>query len=146
MNKLVILTLAIAALVIVGCSSLSNTSSSIAAGTACGRTLATLYTGYKSTGKIDMTNSNTLLQVIELGTYTKALVANRSNEAYKKTFAEGLVLGSSGLILDNNSMSTVNSLLALSGLTKVKKTSSVDSKTAEDISKNLGGLLKNLKN
>lgn len=145
MNKLVILALAIAALAIVACSSLSNTSNSIAAGTACGRTLANLYTGYKSTGKIDMTNSNTLLQVVELGTYTKALVANKNNEAYKKTFAEGLVLGSSGLILDNNSMSIVNSLLSLSGLTQIKKSSSVDSKTASEISTNLGGMLKNLK-
>jgi hypothetical protein len=145
MNKLVILGLAIATLAIVACSSLSNTSNSTAAGTACGKTLANLYTGYKSAGKVDMTNSNTLLQVIELGTYTQALVANKNNAAYKKTFAEGLVLGSAGLILDNNSMSTVNSLLSLTGLTQIKKSSSIDSKTASDISNNLGGMLKNLK-
>jgi hypothetical protein len=145
MKKLAILALVIATFAIVACSSLSNASNSTTAGTSCGKTLANLYTGYKSTGKIDMTNSNTLLQVIELGTYTEALVANKNNEAYKKSFAQGLVLGSSGLILDNNSMSTVNSLISLTGLTQVKKSSTVDSKTASNISTNLGGLLKNLK-
>ncbi len=130
---------------LVACTSLSNSNSTAAsttAGTACGKTLSNLYAHYKATGKIDMTNTNTLLQVVELGSYTQGLIANKNDAAYKNAFATGLILGSAGLVNGGNSTSTVNSLISIPSLGGMKSSTSPNSTTANDVASNLTTLLK----
>jgi len=149
MKKTGILALLIAVFSFMSCSTVSTIASSDAAATAagvsCGKTLASLYSQYKSTGKINMANSNTLLKVVELATYTKTLRDNKNNATFKKAFAAGLVSGSSGLVLNSNSMSTVSSLLSLSGLSNITSSTSATSTVAVNVATGLANLFKVLK-
>ena len=142
MKKFGIIALFIAAISFASCKSIStaSTSSSAAknAGVGCGKVLSSLYTSYKSTGKVDLTNSTTLLNVVGLATYYKGLNAHRNDAAYKTAFAAGLVTGSNGVITAANSISTVNSLLSLTGLNTI--TSSTVS-TANDAISVAAGLV-----
>ena len=129
-NKITILVITV--LFIASCSSLSNIATSNAAatnaGSACGKVLLNLYTQYKSTGKVDMTNSTTLLNVVDLATYYKTLKAHGNDAAYKTAFAAGLVTGSNGVITASNSLSVVNKLLSIGGLNTIS-TSTVGTAT-----------------
>ncbi len=149
MKKIGISVLLFALFSLMSCSTVSTITSSDAAATAagvsCGKTLASLYSQYKSTGKINMTSSNTLLKVVELATYTKALRDNKNNATYKKAFAAGLVTGSSGLVINTNSMSTVNSLLSLTGLNSITSSTSATSTAAVNVATGLVNLFKVLK-
>jgi hypothetical protein len=149
MKKLGILTLFIAAIAFVACSTVTNLSNSNsaakAAGTGCGNVLGNLLTQYKANGKkIDMTNTTTLLNVIELGTYYSTLKANQSDPNYKKEFAAGLVLGSNGLISNSKSLQVVNSLLTMNSLGDVSSSTTGTSSTAVNVAAALTGLLVNM--
>jgi hypothetical protein len=123
----------------------TNNSAATSAGTSCGKVLSTLYTQYKSTGKVDMTNSNTLLNVVELATYYTTLKANRSNAAYTKAFAVGMVSGSNGLVTNLNSTSVINALLAITGLSGITTNTSGVSTAAISVANGLINLFKILK-
>jgi len=151
MKKIGIIALYFSAFLIVSCSSTTNTSSSsnnnsaaTQAGTNCGRVLAGLYTQYKSAGKVDLANSTTLLNVVELCTYCNALKDHKSDATYKTAFASGLVSGSNGLITNSNSLSILNSLLSLSGYNITSSTPST-SNEAINVALGLINLFKNLK-
>lgn len=123
MKKISIIALFIAAISFASCKSIStvSTANSVAtsAGVNCGKVLASLNSTYKSTGKLDLTNTTTLLNVVELASYYKALEAHRTDAAYKTAFATGLVTGSNGAITAASSINVVNSLLNLAGLNKI---------------------------
>lgn len=149
MKRIGIITLLAAALSIASCTAVSNITSSnpaaTAAGTACGKVLSTLYTQYKSTGKVNIGSVSTIGSIVELGTYVAALKNNQSIAGYKSAFAAGLVAGSSGLVTPANSMTTVNSLLSITGLSGISSTVSSTSATATNIATGLTNLFNTFK-
>lgn len=149
MKKIGFIALLVGAIFIASCSSISNIASSnpaaTAAGTGAGKALSTLYSQYKSTGKINMGSASTIGTVVELGTYVAALKNNQSVSGYKSAFAAGLVTGSSGLVTTANSMATVNSLLGITGLSGISSTISGTSATATNVANGLITLFKTFK-
>ena len=137
MKKIKIIALLFTVLAYVSCGTVSNVpnnnnnSAATEAGKGCGTVLANLHSIYKSTGKLEISNSATLLGLVELGTYYSALKSHSSDANYKSAFAAGLVTGSTGLIASNTSLATVGSLLSLSGLSNI--TSSTPSTSTEAI-------------
>jgi hypothetical protein len=108
------------ALFFASCGSVTNVSTSNQsasnAGINCGKVLASLYSQYKATGKLDMTNSTNFMNVVSLATYYKTLKAHANDASYKTSFAAGMVTGSNGTITAANSLTIVNKLLSMSGL------------------------------
>lgn len=149
MKKIGFISLLVGAIFIASCSSISNVASSnpaaTAAGTGAGKALSTLYSQYKSTGKINMGSASTIGTVVELGTYVAALKSNQSVSGYKSAFAAGLVTGSTGLVTSVNSMATVNSLLGIAGLSGISSTVSSTSSTATNVANGLITLFKTFK-
>lgn len=149
MKKIGFITLLIAAIFIASCSSISNVASSnpaaTAAGTGAGKVLSTLYSQYKSTGKVNMGSASTIGSIVELGTYVAALKNSQGVSGYKTAFATGLVSGSTGLVTNGNSMSTVNSLLGIAGLSGISSTISSTSTTATNVATGLTNLFNTFK-
>jgi hypothetical protein len=151
MKKISIITLFISTLLFTSCnsiaglansSSVSSSATAITAGATCGNLLKTLYTQYKSTGKVDLTSSSNLVNAMQLGTYCNTLKNNKNNSAYLSTFAQGLVSGSGGLISTGKSMSTVSSLLSLPMLSAMK--SSVSGSSTSGVASALTTLFSSL--
>lgn len=134
------------------CTSVSNltatpsSSAGTEAGATCGQVLKSLYTQYKSMGKVDMKNTNTLLNVTQLSTYYNTLKNNKSNTGYLYSFAKGLVTGSSGIIGTGNSMTTLNSLLSLSSLSNVSSSKPISPSTSSSIEAGLTNLFNSWRN
>jgi hypothetical protein len=149
MKKIGFITLLVAALAIMSCSTVSNIASSnptaTAAGTGAGKALSTLYSQYKSTGKVNMGSASTIGSIVELGTYVAALKNSQGVSGYKAAFATGLVSGSTGLVTSGNSMSTVNSLLGIAGLSGISSTVSSTSATATNVASGLTTLFNTFK-
>jgi hypothetical protein len=149
MKKIGVIVLFFTALFAVSCGTTSNVSTgnsaATQAGKGCGAVLATLHSQYKSTGKIDMSNSTTLLNVVELGTYYTTLNSHKTDAAYKTAFATGLVEGSIGLITNANSLSTLNTLLTLGTLSSITSSTPGTSAVAVNVASGLINLLKSLK-
>ena len=142
MKKSILISLFSMAILYSSCSFISNTTNNTSAtgsGAACGKILAKLYTQYKTSGNIDITNTTTLTNVIELSKYYKALKSHQNDATYKAAFAAGLVTGSNGTISPANSLIVVNKILSMSGLDTIS--SSTASNTIEKI-----GLVKELIN
>jgi len=138
MKKSIVISLFSMVIFFTSCSLVSNTSintTATSAGASCGKILAKLYTQYKASGNIDITNTTTLTNVIELSKYYKALKSHQNDAAYKAAFAAGLVTGSNGII----SLTVVNKILSISGLDTIS--SSTASNTIETI-----GIVKELIN
>ena len=123
----------------------NNNSAATEAGKGCGTVLANLHSIYKSTGKLDISNSATLLGLVELGTYYSALKSHSSDANYKNAFAAGLVTGSTGLIASSISLATVNSLLNLSGLSNITSSTLSTSAEAINVASQLINILKTFK-
>lgn len=142
MKKSILISLFSMAILYSSCSFISNTTNNTSAtgsGASCGKILAKLYTQYKASGNIDITNTTTLTNVIELSKYYKALKSHQNDAAYKAAFAAGLVTGSNGIISPANSLTVVNKILSISGLDTIS--SSTASNTIETI-----GIVKELIN
>lgn len=92
-------------------------------GQAAGAALRSLYTQYKSDGKLDMTNLNNMLNLATLSTNIKGLKGATDKSTFYKDFAKGLISGSNNLVNNNNSsavmtgLSTLVNDVDLSGLT-----------------------------
>jgi len=152
MNKISIIVIIVGTLFFTSCSGVKNvlasntaTTEGTTAGAACGKVLSSLYTQYKSTGKVDVNNATTLLSIGELSTSIGSLKNNMKNTSYLGTFAQGIVSGSNGLVNSNNSMSTVSSLLSLSSLSNITSTTPASSSTATSVASGLTTLFNNLK-
>jgi hypothetical protein len=148
MKKISIIISSFITLLFISCGTTSNVSNGNSAasqaGSSCGQVLASLHSQYKSSGKLDMTNSTTLLNVVELGTYYTALKSHSSDASYKTSFATGLISGSSGLITNSNSSSIINTLMSLSSLGSITKTTPGNAIEAVNAASGLVSLLKNL--
>lgn len=146
MKKTGILLLFAAVLTIVSCGTMSDIASSDTAantsGASCGKLMSEMYSDYKTAGKVDITNSNTLLNVIELGGYYRTLKSHENDSAYKKAFAAGLVTGSNNLITSENAMSVVESLLDLDKLSDITEQTTSTASSAISVANGLVAIFK----
>lgn len=78
------------------------------AGTTAGASLKNLYTTYKQQGKLPMNDLGTLISIAQLVNSCQNL--KNSDATYKKAFGTGLVLGSTGLVTNQNSLSVTSAL------------------------------------
>lgn len=81
-------------------------------GLKAGAALLSLYTQYKSTGKLDLTNANNLNSLLTLASNIKGL----DKLTNKVPFLTGLISGSKDLVNKSNSDTVLTSLTKLSGL------------------------------
>lgn len=113
----------IAAMAMASCSSLSSATSSNtvanASGQACGTAVQGLYSAYKSTGTVDLTNTTNLNNALALATAYTNLKQNKDNTNYRKAFTTGLVASSAGLITQATASGFVDKMLASAGLANV---------------------------
>ena len=79
-------------------------------GETAGKALKDLYKTYKSTGKLDVTDINTLKNITTLINSAKELKSNTNKSAFYKDFANGLIKGSGDLVNQSNSTTVMNSL------------------------------------
>lgn len=99
-------------------------------GQAAGAALKSLYTQYKTDGKLDMSNLTNIMNLATLANNIKGLKGQTNKSAFYKDFAAGLVLGSSNLITSTNSNSVMSGLtnlvnnVDLSGLTSAAASTS----------------------
>ena len=82
-------------------------------GQAAGAALKSLYTQYKTDGKLDMANITNIMNLATLANNVKDLKGQTNKSAFYKDFATGLVSGS------NNLVSSSNSNAVMSGLTNL---------------------------
>ena len=105
MKRLAILFVCAATLVMTSCGMLgagANNTAAQALGQTCGSAVLGLYNSYKSTGTIDLTNSNNLTNALALATCYTQLRQNKDNNNYRNAFTSGLILSSAGLITNQN--------------------------------------------
>ena len=112
--------LSLAAIVVVGfivlgaCNTTSSVGSSSSpaynSGQLFGSSLLSLYSDYKQAGKIDMSNTGTMLQVAQLATSCSVIKQNISNKDFYMSFVEGAVLGSQQNVTQNNASNIINTL------------------------------------
>lgn len=133
MKRIATLILCVAAIsMATSCANLGGAAANSAArlsGQACGAAVQSLYSSYRSTGKLDLTSGNNLNNALALATAYTTLQQNRSDASYRKAFATGLIAASAGLITSANATQFIDRLLAttaLSGLTanKISQTAS----------------------
>ena len=79
-------------------------------GQAAGAALKSLYTQYKSDGKLDMANLSNIMNLATLANNVKDLKGQTNKTAFYKDFATGLVSGSGNLITSANSSSVMSGL------------------------------------
>ena len=112
-----------AAMVMTSCSMMQSAASSNtvanASGRTCGAAVQGLYSAYRNTGKVDLTNANNLNNALALATCYTNLKQNKDDQAYRKAFTSGLIASSAGLITSQNASAFVDKLLASAGLANI---------------------------
>lgn len=120
MKRLSILLLCVATLLATSCSFLNSAASSNtvaqASGQTCGSAMQGLYSSYRSTGRIDLTQGNNLNNALAVATAYTNLKQNKDSESYRRSFINGLIASSAGLITSANATAFVDQLLASAGL------------------------------
>lgn len=81
-------------------------------GNSAGIALLSLYTQYKTTGKIDFSNATTIQNILSLATNIKGLKEQKNTTS----FLSGLISGSKNLVNNNNSATALSALGNLSTL------------------------------
>ena len=123
MKRLGLLLVCFAALAMTSCSLFQSAASSNtvaqASGQACGTAVQGLYSSYKNTGTVDLTNTTNLNNALALATAYTNLKQNKDNQSYRKAFANGLVLSSAGLITQATANGFMDKLLATAGLQNI---------------------------
>ena len=82
-------------------------------GQAAGAALKSLYTQYKSAGKLELTNMNNILSLTTLVQNVKGLKGQSEKSTFYKDFASGLILGSSNLVTEATSSTVMSGLGSL---------------------------------
>lgn len=125
MKRIAILAVCFATLAMTSCGILNSSSNSAAQalGQTCGAAVLGLYQSYKSTGTLNLTPGNNLANALALATCYTQLSQNKDNSSYRKSFANGLILSSAGLITNQNSAAFINALLGTSSLGTVNSNS-----------------------
>lgn len=88
----------------------SNQSTAITAGQSAGTALQALYTQYKADGKYDYTNMQNIMNTVTLIGNCEGLKQNYKEQGYLSDFGKGMIIGSLGLVTQNN-VETVTSNL-----------------------------------
>ena len=88
----------------------SNQSAAITAGQSAGTALQALYTQYKADGKYDYTNLQNIMNTVTLIGNCEGLKQNYKEQGYLSDFGKGMIIGSLGLVTQNN-VETVTSNL-----------------------------------
>ena len=113
----------VATLAMTSCGSLAGSGSSNSAaqlsGQSCGMAVQQLYSSYKATGKVDLTNATNLSNALIVATACTNLRANKDDKNYRKAFTNGLIISSAGLITAANATAFVDQMLNTAGLTNV---------------------------
>lgn len=127
MKRLAILFVCVATLATSSCSLFQSAASSNTAaqalGQTCGAAVLSLYQSYKSTGTLSLTSGDNLTNALALATCYTQLSQNKSNSDYRKSFANGLILSSAGLITNQNASTFINALLGSSAIGNVNSNS-----------------------
>lgn len=127
MKKLGIILVCIATLAMSSCSlfqsAASSNSAAQALGQTCGSAVLGLYQSYKATGTLSLTTGDNLSSALALATCYTQLSQNKDNSDYRKSFANGLILSSAGLITNQNSATFINALLGTPSIGTVTTTS-----------------------
>ncbi len=123
MKRLGILLVCFATLAMTSCSLFQSAASSNtvaqASGQACGSAVQGLYSSYKNTGKVDLTNTTNLNNALALATAYTNLKQNKDNTSYRNSFTTGLILSSAGLITQSNANQFIDKLLSTAGLSNI---------------------------
>ncbi len=123
MKKLSIVAATVAVVLFMSCGTLgtstnssiggiSTTSAAYTSGKGFGTSLTSLYNSYKSAGKLNYNDANTLLNLASLATNAAAIKGNLKNTTFYKEFAAGAV-ASSNLITTSNVGSIINSIAGI---------------------------------
>ena len=91
----------------------TSVSAATSNGQAAGAALKSLYTQYKSTGKLDLNNITNIMNLATLATNVKGLKGQTNKTQFYKDFAAGLITGSSNLVTQTNSNAVMNGLTSL---------------------------------
>lgn len=146
MKKINVLFLFVALLSMVSCKTISDVASSDTAanatGVSCGKLMSVMYSDYKASGKVNLVESKTILNLVELGGYYKALKSHEGDASYKKAFAAGLVTGSNNLITPENSMNVVEAILDMDKLTDITEQTSSTASSAITVAGQLVDIFK----
>ena len=129
----------------------SSTATSAASGVAynagkdVGSSLLSLYSQYKSAGKLDMQNMNTYLQILTLATAVQNNKDNlkNPNTSFYTQFAAGAVLGTQNKLSTSNVGTMINTLMGLNlgGITSAGSGSNVSTSTATNVLSGLTTIL-----
>ena len=113
----------VATLAMTSCGSLAGSGNSNSAaqlsGQSCGMAIQQLYSSYRATGKVDLTNATNLSNALIVATAYTNLRTNKDDKNYRSAFTNGLIVSSAGLITTANATAFVDQMLASSGLTNV---------------------------
>lgn len=118
--------MSIAALALVSCSAVQKTVSSDNAASLSGQQCATatnaLYKAYKTAGKIDLSSTTNVSNILVVATAYNQLKANKGDASYRKAFTKGAVAAGTGLITAANAETFTNTLLNSTGLGNINTT------------------------
>ena len=84
-------------------------------GTSAGSALLGLYTQYKTDGKLDLTNTKNISNLVTLATNIKGLKSTDTKSTVSN-FVSGLITGSNSLVNNSNSTTVLNSLKKVANL------------------------------
>ena len=87
-----------------------NTTNGVTAGQNAGTALQGLYAQYKADGKYDYTNLQNIMNTVTLIGNCEGLKNNYKEQGYVSDFGKGLLIGSLGLVTQNNVQTVTNSL------------------------------------
>ena len=145
MKRLAIILISFATLGFVSCGILGNAGNNTVAqatGQTCGNAIVGLYTSYKSTGTINLTNPTNLTNAITLAACYTQIKDNKDNAEYRKAFSNGLIMSSAGLITNQNVSNVVNTLLMLNSLGNLNSNTANNTTTTQNASNSISTLMK----
>lgn len=101
------------------------------AGQGAGNALHALYKQFKADGnKFDYTNMQNILNTVTLVANCEGLKQNYSNKSYLSEFGKGLIVGSLGLVTQDNVSTVTDSLIDMVKNTETTKTVSSTAQSA----------------
>jgi len=111
-------------------------------GLAAGKSLLALYSQYKADGKLDLSNTNNISNIVSLVTNIKGLTSESTTQNTSASFLSSLITGSNNLVTTSNSNSVLSALGSIANLDTNSIASSVATSAATSAAKSaLSGLL-----
>lgn len=104
-------------------------------GISAGKALLSLYSQYKSAGKLDFSNPTNIQTLLSLAQNIKGLSTKQDNT----NFLGGLISGSKNLVNKDNSTSVLNSLASLANLDTSSLTKAAASSAASSLLSKVSG-------